>query len=463
MYHIEKKTPTLYTSPMKTLKELGLRVPEILLPANTELNKWSVIACDQYTQDKEYWKKAEAAAGNGPSTLNLILPEVYLNSPDKPERIAKIRQTMKDYLAGNVFATPFNGFVYIERKTAFGRMRRGLVAQIDLETYEWKPFSKANIRATEATIVDRIPPRKEIRKGAPLELPHIMLLVNDKDDLLIGGAQRITAGAGREPLYKGDLMCNGGSITGWGLYSDSDIASVTGALNKIADANTAADGSTFLFAVGDGNHSLATAKAVWDEYKAELIAGGAGEAELAENPVRFALIEVVNIYDKGLTFEPIHRVIFNIDAGALIKSLAEALGGTVNEVAGQSELEAAVRASSADFGFDYVDESGAQKFVLLRTPIKELAVSRLQPEIDKFLKVVGTGAGAAPEIDYIHGTEEVLGLGKKPGAVGILLPPIAKDSFFETINGRGPLPRKSFSMGEADEKRFYLECRKLFS
>ena len=145
---------------MKTLKELGLRVPEILLPANTELNKWSVIACDQYTQDKEYWKKAEAAAGNGPSTLNLILPEVYLNSPDKPERIAKIRQTMKEYLAGNVFATPFNGFVYIERKTAFGRMRRGLVAQIDLETYEWKPFSKANIRATEATIVDRIPPRR---------------------------------------------------------------------------------------------------------------------------------------------------------------------------------------------------------------------------------------------------------------------------------------------------------------
>ena len=259
-------------------------------------------------------------------------------------------------------------------------------------------------------------------------------------------------------------MCNGGSITGWGLSSESDIGVVTDALNKIADANTAADGSTFLFAVGDGNHSLATAKAVWDEYKAELIAGGVGEAELAENPVRFALIEVVNIYDKGLTFEPIHRVIFNIDAGALIKALADALGGTVSEVAGQAELESAVRASSADFGFDYVDEGGAQKFVLLRTPIKELAVSRLQPEIDKFLKEAGSGTagGATPEIDYIHGTEEVLGLGKKPGAVGILLPPIAKDSFFETINGRGPLPRKSFSMGEADEKRFYLECRRLF-
>ena len=447
---------------MKTLKELGLRVPEILLPANTALNKWSVIACDQYTQDKEYWKKAEAAAGDGPSTLNLILPEVYLNSPDKPERIAKIRQTMKDYLAGNVFATPFNGFVYIERKTAFGRMRRGLVAQIDLETYEWKPFSKANIRATEATIVDRIPPRKEIRKGAPLELPHIMLLVNDKDDLLVGGAQRITAGAGREPLYKGDLMCNGGSITGWGLYSDSDIACVTDALNKIADANTADDGSTFLFAVGDGNHSLATAKAVWDEYKAELIAGGAGEAELAENPVRFALIEVVNIYDKGLTFEPIHRVIFNIDVAGLINYLAKELDGTVSEVAGAAELEDAVKASWADFGFAYREAgTGAQKYVLLKTNIKELAVARLQPKIDEFLKSAA-GTGAAPEIDYIHGSEEVLKLGERDNAVGILLPPIAKDSFFETINGRGPLPRKSFSMGEADEKRFYLECRRLF-
>ena len=452
---------------MKKIEDFGIRVPEILLPKNIDVKSWSVIACDQYTQDLDYWKKAEAEASGKPSTLNLILPEVYLNSPDKAERIGKIRETMNSYLAEGVFDSPRKSMIYIERKTAFGRMRRGLVTQIDLETYEWKPFSKANIRATEATIVDRIPPRKEIRKGAPLELPHIMLLVNDKDDLLVGGAQRITAGAGRKPLYQGDLMCKGGSITGWGLSSDADIAAITEALNKIAAANTAADGSTFLFAVGDGNHSLATAKAVWDEYKAELIAAGAGEAELAENPVRFALIEVVNIYDKGLTFEPIHRVIFNVDADALIKALADALGGSVSEVAGQSELEAAVRASSADFGFDYLDEDGAQKFVLLRTPIKELAVSRLQPEIDKFLKGLGTaGAGtagsAAPEIDYIHGTEEVLGLGKKPAAVGILLPPIAKDSFFETINGRGPLPRKSFSMGEADEKRFYLECRKLF-
>ena len=454
----------------KNIEDFGLRIPEILLPAKIDLSTWSVIACDQYTQDLNYWKKAESIVGDKPSTLNLILPEVYLNSPDKAQRIAKIRETMKSYLEGQVFAPAKKCFVYIERTTAFGRMRKGLVAQIDLDTYEWKPFSKANIRATEATIVDRIPPRKEIRKGAPLELPHIMLLVNDKDDILVGGSGALVKN--KAPLYSGNLMNNGGSIKGWALESDDDIKAVSAAVSKIAEANTASDGSTFLFAVGDGNHSLATAKAVWDEYKAELIASGADDATIANCPVRFALVEIVNIYDTGLTFEPIHRVIFGIDNKKLIERLAEKLGqngasASIKELASQKELEEAVKNSWANFGFDYVDDDGSQKYVLLETSIKELAVSRLQPEIDAFLKEAGTGAiGASsggPEIDYIHGTEEVLSLGKKPGAVGILLPPIAKDSFFETINGRGPLPRKSFSMGEADEKRFYLECRKLFS
>lgn len=439
---------------MKTLEDLGLKVPEILIPANVDLSKWSVIACDQYTQDKEYWKNVEKNAGDSPSTLNLILPEVYLNSPDKSERIAKIREEMKRYIAEGVFSPAKKCFVYLERKTAFGRTRKGLVAQIDLDTYEWKPFSKANIRATEATIIERIPPRKEIRKGAPLELPHIMLLVNDKDDILIGGAGSLVKN--RKPLYKGDLMSNGGSITGWELSSADDVEAVTKSVNKIAEQNTSDDGSTFLFAVGDGNHSLATAKAVWEEYKAELIASGASSEEIENCPVRYALIEIVNIYDTGLTFEPIHRVIFNIDNEALVKNLCEKFNGKITQVETQKDLEKAVKNSWANFGFAYV-ENGNQKYVLLETGIKELAVSRIQPEIDEFLKNYDKA-----EIDYIHGTEEVLNLGKKEGAVGILLPPIAKDSFFETINGRGPLPRKSFSMGEADEKRFYLECRKLF-
>lgn len=450
---------------MKKIEDFGIRIPEILLPKNIDVKSWSVIACDQYTQDLDYWKKAESAAAGKPSTLNLILPEVYLNSPDKPARIEKIRETMKEYIAegagsqNSVFAAPRKSMVYIERKTAFGRMRRGLVTQIDLETYEWKPFSKANIRATEATIVERIPPRMEIRRGAPLELPHIMLLVDDKDDLLIGGAGN--AVNSKTPLYDGELMCNGGSITGWAVESSDEIERVTEAVTKLADAKRAADGSTFLFAVGDGNHSLATAKAVWDEYKETLVAGGADEATLRDCPVRYALVEIVNIYDTGLTFEPIHRVIFDCDVEKLIKTLAEKLGGSVSEMAGAGQLEAAVKASHADFGFAYREGGhGAQKYVLLKTGITELAVARLQPEIDEFLK--STAGAKKPEIDYIHGSDEVLKLGERENAVGILLPPIAKDSFFETISGRGPLPRKSFSMGEADEKRFYLECRRLF-
>ena len=444
---------------MKKIEDFGIRVPEILLPKNIDVKSWSVIACDQYTQDLDYWKKAEAAASGKPSTLNLILPEVYLNSPDKAERIGKIRETMKSYLAEGVFDSPRKSMIYIERKTAFGRMRRGLVTQIDLETYEWKPFSKANIRATEATIVERIPPRMEIRRGAALELPHIMLLVDDKDDLLIGGAGKLVKG--KTPVYDGELMCKGGSITGWAVESDDEISAVTDAVSKIADANRAPDGSTFLFAVGDGNHSLATAKAVWDEHKEKLIAQGADEEALKECPVRYALVEIVNIYDTGLTFEPIHRVIFDCDVKSLILYLADKLEGSISEISSAAELDAAVKASAASFGFAYKLD-GEQKYVLLKTGIKELAVARLQPEIDSFLKSSTKIDGKTPEIDYIHGNEEVLKLGERDNAVGILLPPIAKDSFFETINGRGPLPRKSFSMGEADEKRFYLECRKLF-
>ena len=448
---------------MKKLEDFGLSLGEILLPKNIDVSSWSVIACDQYTQDLEYWKRAEAAAAGKASTLNLILPEVYLASPDKAARIEKIRNTMQEYLKGNIFDPERKCMVYLERQTAFGRTRRGLVAQIDLETYEWKPFSKANIRATEATIVERIPPRMEIRRGAALELPHIMLLVDDKDDLLLGGAASLTKNKGKTLLYEGQLMCNGGSIKGWALENEEEVALITEAVSKLAEKKREADGSTFLFAVGDGNHSLATAKAVWDEYKTSLLAKGADEKALKECPVRYALVEIVNIYDAGLTFEPIHRVIFNCDTEGLIKKLAEKLDGSLCELSTAAELDAEVKKSHADFGFAF-RKDGKQKYLLLKTNITELAVARLQPEIDAFLKQAasGTGAGKA-EIDYIHGSEEVLKLGERDNAVGILLPPIAKDSFFETISGRGPLPRKSFSMGEADEKRFYLECRRLFN
>ncbi len=433
---------------MKNLNEMGIQIPEILLPKNLDVSTWAVVACDQYTQDREYWHSVEKIAGTKPSSLNLILPEVYLNDADKALRIEKIREQMGAYLNDGVFANAEQEAIYVERKTAYGRTRHGLVCAIDLETYEWKPFSKALIRATEATIVDRIPPRMEIRRGAPLELPHIMLLVNDPAHSLVEGlGERVKAAS---PVYTGDLMMKSGSITGWAVKSAEDLEYLRATVEALAAKNTAPDGSTFLFAVGDGNHSLATAKAVWDEYKAV-------HPEDTTNSARYALVEIVNIYDTGLTFEPIHRVVFNADVAQMTATLAEKLGGTLESMATAQELENAVKGSAADFGFTFT-QNGTQKYMLLRTSITELAVSRLQPELDEFLK----NSTGKPEIDYIHGAQEVFRLGAKDGATGILLPPVAKDSFFATINGRGPLPRKSFSMGEADEKRFYLECRRLF-
>ncbi len=436
---------------MKTFSEMGVKIPEILLPKNLDVSTWSVVACDQYTQDREYWKNVEKTAAGKPSTLNIILPEVYLNDADKSIRIEKIRETMKNYIESGIFADAQEEFIYVERKTAYGRVRHGLVCTIDLETYEWKPFSKALIRATEATIVERIPPRMEIRKGAPLETPHIMLLVNDPNHSLVEGTgEKVKSQA---PVYSGNLMQNSGSISGWKVCGEENLEYVRSTLESLAESNTAEDGSIFLFAVGDGNHSLATAKAVWDEYKKE-------HPEDTESRVRYALVEIVNIYDTGLTFEPIHRVIFDVDAERLIADTAEKLNGKTENLASPEELEKAVKNSKADFGFVYLKD-GKQVYTLLKTDITDLAVSRLQPALDEFLKAEKAN-GTKAEIDYIHGAQEVFRLGAKENATGILLPPVAKDSFFATINGRGPLPRKSFSMGEADEKRFYLECRKLF-
>lgn len=449
---------------MKNFSKYGISVPEILLPKNIETATWSVVACDQFTQDRDYWKNVEKTAEGKNSTLNIILPEVYLNDADKPQRIEKVKKTMAEYISNGVFENPKEEFIYIERTTAYGRVRHGLMAAIDLDTYEWKPFSKALIRATEATILERIPPRMEIRRGAPIESPHIMLLVNDPDRLLVEGTGDAVKASGVKPCYDGKLMQNSGSITGWPVCSDDLLDKVEGAMSKIASKNTDADGDVFMFAVGDGNHSLATAKAIWDEVKLnnggkKLEDGTVTVPQGFENHnARYALIEIVNIFDTGLTFEPIHRVLFKIAPSGLIETIKAELGGSVTEIASKQELSDKVKASNASFGFVYT-ENGAQKYMLLETPVKELAVARIQPVIDEYLRAQNADK---EQIDYIHGTDEVFRLGAKEETVSILLPPVAKDSFFATINSRGPLPRKSFSMGEADEKRFYLECRKLF-
>ncbi len=445
---------------MKNFECFGMNLPEILLPKDKKLDTWSVIACDQYTQDIEYWNNVKKTAGNAPSTLNMILPEVYLSSPDCKERISSIKVTMARYLADGVFDEGQKEFIYLERKTSYGRVRKGLVVAIDLESYEWKPMSRAFIRATEATIVERIPPRKAIRMGAPVESPHIMLLLNDSTHSVIEAAGE--RAKKNTPVYSGPLMMNSGSIEGWAVKSDEDLDALWNALDSLKKKCTSADGSTFMFAVGDGNHSLATAKAVWDEHKQRLSAEGATEQDLASCPVRYALVELVNIYDSGLTFEPIHRVLFNAKPEQLQKTVQEKLGGTTTVCGSAKELEEKVRASFGSMGFVYTGSNGATSYILLETPVKELLVSRLQPVLDSYI-IEENKASADIQIDYIHGSEEVFRLGAKPSCVTLLLPPVEKDSFFATIGTTGPLPRKSFSMGEASEKRFYLECRKLFS
>ncbi len=433
---------------MNLFKKYGLKVPNILLPAKSNnLKTWAVIACDQYTQDTEYWKNVSDTVGSNASTLHIVLPEVYLdNTEKKDEFIQSIRATMTRYLTTGIFQDELSCFMYIERQTNYNRTRKGLVVAIDLETYDWKPFSKNLIRATEATIIDRIPPRVAIRNGAPIESPHIMLLVNDPDALLV---EKIGNEISKEQkTYDTDLMLHGGHISGWAIQKESDFEKIEQSLETIAKKNTEKDGSIFMFAVGDGNHSLATAKAVWDEKKATCCD--------TENALeRFALVEIVNIFDEGLTFEPIHRVLFNIESEKLITFIRNHWAVDLIEFDSFEKLEAHIEKNPASFAV-VRNNNGTMLYTCITTDKKGLLVSHLQPLIDDFMQ-----GKNSEDIDYIHGSEELCRLGKKEGTVALFLPPIEKDSFFETIAINGPLPRKSFSMGEADEKRFYMECRKL--
>ncbi len=428
---------------MKTLGQLGVRIPKILLPKNLDTKTWATIACDQYTQDRDYWKQVYSIVGTKPSTVKITFPEVYLGDPGRKERIQNIEKEMRSYINQGIFAPPQEQCVYLERKTKYGRVRHGLVVSIDLDAYEWKPFSKALIRATEATIVERIPPRMEIRREAIIETPHIMLLVNDPNHTLVEGlGNRVKK---QKPLYQGDLMMNSGSVKGWSVSNEYDIEYFRVSLQKLAEANTGKDGSTFLFAVGDGNHSLATAKATWEEYRKN-------HPGIKNCSMKYALIEIVNIYDTGLTFEPIHRVLFDINPEGLMDFIGSSLGGNIEYLSNFEDLKQRIDHSKSDFGFIF-EKNGRTQFVYMKTGIKELPISQLQPAIDKFL----VSCNKKGSIDFIHGADELLRLGSQKGITAIYLPPIDKDSFFATINGKGPLPRKSFSMGEADEKRCYLE------
>ena len=432
------------------LNSLGIEIPSILLPQAADLQKWPVIACDQFTQDRDYWEKVKTAADGAPSTLNLIFPEVFLSDADAPQRITDIHSTMKRYLAEGVFGEPRQGFIYIERDTLWQKKRRGLVAAVDLEHYDWHPEARPLIRCTEGTVTERLPPRMDIRRDAPLELPHVLLLIDDDaDDLLSALGERVKNSA---PCYRTELMMNSGNVTGWFLDAENDLSFVTEKLEELYRLSSGryGGGQPFLFAVGDGNHSLAAAKGIWEEYKSSHSADG-----LPSHPCRYALVEIENIYDPAIQFEPIHRLVFDIDFEQIISLLSQLPDFSRRLVNSAQEL---VRICAEPFSGNRFGVICENRYALIETSAAGIATACLQPLLDKY-------AGDNPQlIEYIHDEEELLRLsaGGERRAAGILLPPVRKSGLFETVGRLGPLPRKSFSMGHSGEKRFYLECRSLF-
>ena len=393
---------------------------DIYLPAESvDLTKWSVIACDQYTSQPEYWERVEKNVGDAPSTLKIIFPEVYLDEGEG--RISEINRKMREYLDSGVLKSYKNSIFYIERTQRDGRIRKGIIGAVDLEEYDFSKDSKSLIRATEGTVLERIPPRVSIRKNALLELPHINLLVDDPEDNLI------TKPESAELLYDFELMENGGHLKGYRL-SDDDADLL---VDKIDSMAKTAKGN-LLFAVGDGNHSLATAKTCW-----EMIKSGLSEEEKSSHPARFCLVEIENIHSDALDFEPIHRVVFGTQPEKLIEEMESFYPELSREDNGGLHISYIFEGGNGDI---YIKNSGTM-----------LAVGALQKFLDsKNLK-----------IDYIHGDDAAKTLGEKPGNIAFLLPKPQKNEFFETIISDGVLPRKTFSMGEADDKRFYMESKKI--
>ncbi|MGO8692749.1 MAG: DUF1015 domain-containing protein [Rectinemataceae bacterium] len=437
-------------------EKLGLRLPEVYLPAaGTDLSKWAVVACDQYSSERDYWKRVEATVADAPSTLNMIFPEAFLEDADKADRILKIQAAMRNYLTRGVIAPRSEGFVLVERFTPYERKPRvGLMIAVDLEKYQYGKDSKSLIRPTEGTILERLPPRMLIRRGAPLELPHVMLLVDDPKRSLI---EPLYDGRATLPkLYDFELMLGSGRVRGWHVQDAVLLDRFAAALEILADPTVYRTkygrDDVLLFAVGDGNHSLATAKGVWEETKKER----AGKADLADHPARWALVELVNIYDEGLPFHPIHRVLFGVDETLFFAALADYQEHTIEKMRDSASAFArAEENSGASHRIAFVSSKGAGLLGFPR-PRSNLAAGTVQEFLDTFLKA---NPGAC--IDYIHGRESFEALATKPGNLGLYLPPIDKSSFFGTVIRDGVMPRKTFSMGEAPEKRFYIEARKI--
>lgn len=409
----------------------------ILLPKNTDMTKWSVVACNQYTSEPEYWNDVEKIVGDAPSTLKLTLPEIYLEDENISERIAKINSNMKALLDEDFFNEYKDSMIYLERTQSDGKIREGLIGVVDLEAYSYEKGAETPIRATEKTVIERIPPRVKIRENAPLELPHIMILIDDDKKQIIENLKNKVSED--DIVYDFDLMKNGGHVKGY-LLNEETMDEVDKGLKELADKEVFAkkydvnNKEVLLFAMGDGNHSLATAKACYEKLK-EIMS----EEEYLNNPARYALVELVNLHSPALEFEAINRVIFNTEPEKLLNSLKEYY--QINKDGNGQKIEVIT---------NDVDEKW-----YIENPKSNIAVGSIQIFLDEYLK------NNEGKIDYIHGEETTKNLAKQSGNVGFIFEAMPKNELFKTVILDGSLPRKTFSMGHSYDKRYYLESRKI--
>lgn len=392
------------------------RRADFLIPRSEYLQKWPVIACDQFTSQPDYWRQTSEKVGSAPSSYHIILPEAELTG-DAEERIDAIDRTMEDYLGSGIFDTYRNCYVYVERTLHNGAVRRGLIGIVDLEAYDYHETAKTPVRATEKTVESRIPPRVRIRFGAPIECSHVLLLCCDRRGRLI---EEIGKG---EKIYDLELIQGGGHLSGW-LVNGEEADRFD---ERLAEYIAAAEDG-FCFAVGDGNHSLAAAKACWERLKEEdpALIG-------SDHPARWAMVELENLFDPAQQFEPIHRIVRGVDPSRLLRTLGEKCSREGTPVLWYTRVGGGI----------------------LRFGDGAFPLDALQKALDEYLETEGGS------IDYIHGEDVALRLAREEGAVAFLLPQIEKDALFRTISRGGVLPRKTFSIGLAEEKRYYLECRRI--
>lgn len=422
--------------------KIGLAIPAVCLPSpGVDLFRWPVIACDQFTAQPEYWQETTAIVGQSPSTLHMILPELYLEHPDGipvADRISKINSVMRQYLADGTLRLMEPGWIVLDRATSCHPSRKGIVLAVDLDCYDFKPGNQELIRATEGTVLDRIPPRLAIRRDAPLEVPHVQLLIDDPGRTVI--EPLLASLAAGEPVYQTRLMQDGGEVKAW--LAKAGSPALSRALQALAELDSLKQHG-LLCAVGDGNHSLATAKAHWENLRGQVA---------PDHPARYALVEMVNIHDAGLDFEPIHRVVFDFSPERFLAAAAEYFRGQDLTVSEYAAGQAAETAGGPDGQLIPLLWGDKRWLLHIGKPRHSLPAGSLQNFLDDL------AARFPIRIDYIHGDDVVSQLAGQ-GQLGLLLPALDKNGFFATIAQDGILPRKTFSMGEAREKRYYFECR----